>query len=108
MPGLVSSQEGPVSYTVDVGGGVRWRRHTEQMRVGDRTLLASAGSAQPALLSQSDGVSPQDSPPASPTREDNGDRDMMNREDGAPAGDPEGLGRRYPRRVTKPPDRLDL
>ncbi|KAL0194791.1 hypothetical protein M9458_008363, partial [Cirrhinus mrigala] len=31
MPGVVSVKTGPVSYTVDVGLSVHWRRHVDQM-----------------------------------------------------------------------------
>ncbi len=31
MPGVVSAKTGPVSYTVDVGLSVHWRRHVDQI-----------------------------------------------------------------------------
>ncbi len=31
MPGMVSAKTGPVSYTIDVGLSVHWRRHTDQI-----------------------------------------------------------------------------
>lgn len=110
MPGLVASQEGPVSYTVDVGAGALWRRHTEQMRAGNRALLVP-GPEQPTVPSQSATVSQQVAPPPFPTRGDALGNGAVNPEqDVAPrvstdAGEP---GRRYPLRVTRPPDRLDL
>lgn len=110
MPGQVTSQEGPVSYTVDVGAGVRWRRHTEQMQVGDHALLVPTNLQQPALLNQSSTVSGRDSSPSSPEREDALCSDTVNPEQEV-ASTAEGLvesGRRYPLRVVKPPDRLNL
>lgn len=65
IPGLVA-QEGPVSYTVDMESGVQWKRHAEQMRVGDHALLGPTNPVQPAVLDNSGMVSQQDSSPSPP------------------------------------------
>ncbi|XP_061892219.1 uncharacterized protein K02A2.6-like [Entelurus aequoreus] len=80
MPGLVASQEGPVSYSVDVGAGALWRRHTEQMRAGDRALLVPTGPEQPAVPSElTIGAQPVAPPPFSGKRGCSGNRDSRPR-----------------------------
>ncbi|XP_061878364.1 uncharacterized protein K02A2.6-like [Entelurus aequoreus] len=111
MPGLVASQEGPVSYSVDVGAGALWRRHTEQMRAGDRALLVPTGPEQPAVPSElTIGAQPV-APPPSPARGDAlGTGTVAPEPGGSPRrrADVGAPGRRYPLRVTRAPDRLNL
>ncbi|KAJ8357039.1 hypothetical protein SKAU_G00198330 [Synaphobranchus kaupii] len=66
MPGVVVSQVGPVSYTVDVGLAPHWKRHTEQMRACDPVMLTSGEPPQPAPLDQSTTVLLQDPVTISP------------------------------------------
>lgn len=46
---VVVSQEGPVSYTVDVGLVLNWKRHTDQMRACDMVMLTAREAPQPAF-----------------------------------------------------------
>lgn len=111
MPGLVASQEGPVSYTVDVGADALWRRHAEQMRAGDRALLVPTGPEHLAVSSESTTLAQPAAPPPSPVC---GVIQGTVTVDPEPGGSPRqpaevgAAGRRYPLRVTKAPDRLDL
>lgn len=105
---LVASQEGPVSYTVDMGSGVQWGRHAEQMWVSYQTLYSNL--EQPAVLNISGRVFQQDSSSSSPVREEALPTGTVDSEQEAASTteNPEDVGRRYPRQVTKPPDQFSL
>ncbi|XP_039620150.1 uncharacterized protein K02A2.6-like [Polypterus senegalus] len=119
-PGVVTSQLGPVSYSVKVGNAEDWKRHADQL------LLNRANESVPQA------TQPEETPSSnlvtmSPVTLENNTVDAGHNPTGVgsvipdmvpqtsepqtyapPTSPTESSGRRYPLRVSKPPDRLNL
>ncbi|XP_061152316.1 uncharacterized protein K02A2.6-like [Syngnathus typhle] len=99
----ILTQTGPLSYTVSVEPNVVWRRHVDQL------LDASPGNAATQTTTPTVPQNPKDSTPASDiTPEENMSTPEIMDIHKPMTNLPDPPGRRYPERVRKPPDRLDL
>ncbi|XP_051962904.1 uncharacterized protein K02A2.6-like [Xyrauchen texanus] len=106
--GTVSSQSGPVSYTVQVDGSQSWKRHADQMldchpEITENTEPLSSDNS----TSQTLDVKGQELPLTSNDTEPNAlDQQVTKLVEPATASSPN--VRRFPARTRKPPNRLDL
>ncbi|XP_059413408.1 uncharacterized protein K02A2.6-like [Carassius carassius] len=106
--GTVSSQTGPVSYTVEVGNLQIWKRHTDQMlgchpEISEATELPQSVDIPPQIP---DNAGQQLSSPVSETNmgaSDQGETKLSELSNISSQG-----VRRFPVRVRKPPNRLNL
>ncbi|XP_051983106.1 uncharacterized protein K02A2.6-like [Xyrauchen texanus] len=115
-PGVVSVKTGPVSYTVDVGFSVHWRRHVDQMlarltdcnngnETGPEVMEVPEGNlTDPCEYPRSEETSPPSLDPiqtgsAQPV-------DSFSSETGEVLRTPHKESRRYPERTIKPPIRF--
>ena len=101
MPGTVSKQTGPVSYKIEIAPGMEWRRHTDQIYSSVPPPVADLVPELPVDIPKSVPKQAEvlDTPP--PISVD------------TPASEPPKTPsppaeRRYPVRIRKPPQRLDL
>ena len=123
VPGIITAQSGPFSYEVRVAPNTVWRRHIDQLRESAITVNPNTDDPVPqpnpavflaSLQSTSSGV------PQTPTC--NGseeavtpDKDISAAPDNPSSSQMEGVTsnpvtpcRRYPLRLRKPPERLNL
>ena len=137
VPGVIIERTGPVSYLVEMSNGMIWKRHIDQIRGHNDELSEVPLSTTPYIVSigteqhqpyvdspsQHDLESPSQhdlEPPSQPNQEppanqhdpvpqevQSSDYDVEDhvQEVQEPIQEPE---RRYPQRVRKPPDRLNL
>ena len=123
VPGIITAQSGPLSYEVRVAPNTVWRRHIDQLR--ESAIMVNPNTDDPvpqpnpavflaSLQSTSSGV------PQTPTC--NGseeavtpDNDISTAPDNPSSSQMEGVTsnpatpcRRYPLRLRKPPERLNL
>ncbi|KAL1279480.1 hypothetical protein QQF64_026153 [Cirrhinus molitorella] len=110
--GVVTTQSGPVSYTVDVGASEEWRRHTDQLLSIPTKTAESQFTELPKSKNMSVPLqtSVNATSPTPPTKEEEVNSDISaecQKKQDKPNMLPSQV-RRYPARVIKPPNRLTL
>ena len=122
ISGVIQQKTGPVSYSVQIEPGVHWRRHADQIRVSAENTPRSSGSVlenvtPPTLENALGDVTPPslvnipDSTSLVPRKTASVEDSTVGakRSTATPAKPPDKLPeRRYPERIRKKPEKLDL
>ncbi|MCG8032935.1 MAG: DDE-type integrase/transposase/recombinase [Candidatus Thiodiazotropha taylori] len=118
VPGVIQDRTGPLMYKVDIGSSSLWRRHADQLRDSNLSLIPenqpepvetpTFASKEQADVEQSEIKSPVEqaipvivTTPNSPHVAQQGRASVSSEK-------PVETGRRYPLRIRKPPKRLEL